>query len=40
MVAAGFFDADLDYVDQDRSEMTARIDTAATAAARACATER
>ena len=40
MVAAGFFDADLDYVDQDRNEMTARIDTAATAAARACATER
>jgi len=40
MVAAGFFDADLDYVDQDPSAMTSRIESAATAAARACATER
>ena len=40
MVAAGFFDADLDYVDQDRSAMTSRIESAATAAARACATGR
>jgi serine/threonine protein kinase len=39
MVAAGFFDADLDYVDQDRSAMTARIESAANAAARACATD-
>jgi serine/threonine protein kinase len=38
MVAAGFFDADLDYVDQDRSAMTPRIESAATAAAHACAT--
>ena len=37
MVAAGFFDADLDYVDQNRSAMTSRIDSAAAAAARACA---
>ncbi len=37
MVAAGFFDADLDYVDRDRSLMTPRIESAATAAARACA---
>ena len=38
MVAAGFFDADLDYVDQDRGAMTARIESAANAAVRACAT--
>lgn len=38
MVVAGFFDADLDYVDQDRRSMTPRIESAATAAARACAT--
>ncbi len=38
MVAAGYFDADLDYVDQDRSAMTSRIESAATAAAQACAT--
>ena len=38
MVAAGYFDADLDYVDQDRSAMTSRIESAANAAARACAT--
>ena len=37
MFAAGFFDADLDYVDQDRSAMTSRIESAASAAARACA---
>ncbi|MGH3335548.1 MAG: serine/threonine-protein kinase [Nocardioides sp.] len=37
MVAAGYFDADLEYVDQDRSAMTSRIEAAATAAARACA---
>ncbi|HEU5455433.1 MAG TPA: hypothetical protein VFU85_07090, partial [Nocardioides sp.] len=37
MVAAGFFDADLDYVDQHRSAMTSRIDAAAATAARACA---
>ena len=40
MVAAGFFDADLDYVDRDPSAMTSRIESAATAAARACATDR
>jgi serine/threonine protein kinase len=38
MVAAGYFDADLDYVDQDRTAMTSRIESAANAAARACAT--
>lgn len=38
LVAAGFFDADLDFVDRDRSSMTSRIESAATAAARACAT--
>ena len=38
MVAAGFFDADLDYVDQHPSSMTPRIESAAMAAARACAT--
>jgi len=38
MVAAGFFDADLDYVDQDPNSMTPRIESAAVAAARACAT--
>ena len=38
LVAAGFFDADLDFVDRDRSSMTPRIESAATAAARACAT--
>ena len=37
MVAAGFFDADLEYVDQSRNAMTPRIEAAATAAARACA---
>ena len=37
MVAAGYFDADLDYVDQSRSAMTPRIEAAATAAAQACA---
>ncbi len=37
MVAAGFFDADLDYVDQDPSAMTSRIESAAIAAARVCA---
>lgn len=37
MVRAGFFDADLAYVDRDRSAMTPRIEAAATAAARACA---
>ncbi len=38
MVAAGFFDADLDYVDQRPSSMTPRIESAAMAAARVCAT--
>lgn len=38
MAAAGFFDADLDYVDRDPSSMTPRIESAAMAAARACAT--
>jgi serine/threonine-protein kinase len=38
MVAGGFFDSDLDYVDQHHSSMTPRIESAATAAARACAT--
>jgi serine/threonine-protein kinase len=36
MVEAGFFDEDLDYVDQDRSEMTPAIERAATSAAFAC----
>jgi hypothetical protein len=40
MVKAGFFDTDLTYVDRDRSAMTARIESAATSAARACATDR
>jgi serine/threonine-protein kinase len=40
MVEAGFFDADLTYVDQDRSAMTARIESAATSAARECAADR
>jgi hypothetical protein len=40
MVEAGFFDADLTYVDQDRSAMTARIESAASTAARACAANR
>ena len=40
MVEAGFFDADLDYIDQDRRAMSSRIESAATAAARACATNR
>ena len=40
MVEAGFFDADLTYVDRDRSAMTARIESAATSAARACAADR
>jgi serine/threonine protein kinase len=40
MVEAGFFDADLTYVDQDRSAMTARIESAATSAARGCAADR
>jgi len=40
MVEAGFFDADLTYVDQDRRAMTARIESAATSAARACAADR
>jgi serine/threonine protein kinase len=40
MVEAGFFDADLTYVDQGRSAMTARIESAATSAARECAAER
>ncbi|MFL6001585.1 MAG: serine/threonine-protein kinase [Nocardioides sp.] len=39
MVEAGFFDADLTYVDQDRSAMTARIESAATSAARGCAVD-
>ena len=38
MVDAGFFDADLTYVDQDRSAMTPEIEAAATSAALACAT--
>jgi serine/threonine-protein kinase len=38
MIGAGFFDADLDFVDRDRSAMTSRIESAATAAARGCAT--
>jgi serine/threonine protein kinase len=38
MVAAGYFDADLDYVDRDRGAMTPRIEEAATEAARTCAT--
>jgi serine/threonine-protein kinase len=38
MVRAGFFDADLAYVDRDRRAMTPRIEAAASAAARACAT--
>lgn len=38
MVEAGFFDADLTYVDQDRSAMTPEIEAAATSAAMACAT--
>jgi serine/threonine protein kinase len=40
MVEAGFFDADLTYVDQDRNAMTARIESAASTAARACAANR
>lgn len=40
MVAAGFFDADLEFVDRDRSALTPRIDRAATAAARGCALRR
>jgi serine/threonine-protein kinase len=40
MIEAGFFDADLTYVDQDRSAMTARIESAAASAARACAADR
>ncbi|HET8959325.1 serine/threonine-protein kinase, partial [Nocardioides sp.] len=40
MVSAGFFDADLDFVDRAGSAATPRIERAATAAARACATER
>jgi len=40
MVDAGFFDADLTYVDQDRSAMTPEIEAAATSAALACATTR
>jgi serine/threonine-protein kinase len=38
MIEAGFFDADLDFVDRHRSAMTSRIESAATAAARGCAT--
>jgi Protein kinase domain len=38
MVAAGYFDADLDYVDRNRGAMTPRIEAAATEAARTCAT--
>lgn len=38
MVAAGFFDEALQYVDQDRSAMTPEIEAAATSAALACAT--
>jgi hypothetical protein len=37
MAAAGFFDADFDYVDRDRTAMTPRIRAAATEAARTCA---
>jgi serine/threonine protein kinase len=40
MVEAGFFDADLTYVDRDRRAMTARIESAATSAARECAADR
>ena len=40
MVSAGFFDADLDFVDRTSSAATPRIERAATAAARACATGR
>jgi serine/threonine protein kinase len=40
MVEAGFLDADHTYVDRDRSAMTARIESAATSAARACAADR
>jgi hypothetical protein len=37
VVEAGFFDADLTYVDRNRSAMTQRIESAAASAARACA---
>jgi hypothetical protein len=37
MAAAGFFDADFDYVDRERTAMTPRIRAAASKAARACA---
>jgi serine/threonine protein kinase len=37
MVEAGFFGADLTYVDRNRSAMTQRIESAAASAARACA---
>jgi serine/threonine protein kinase len=40
MIEAGFFDADLTYVDQDPSAMTTRIESAATSAARECAADR
>lgn len=38
LVAGGYFDEDLDFVDQDRSAMTPAIEAAATAAALACGT--
>ena len=38
MADAGFFDADYNYVDQDRSLMTPEIEAAASSAALACAT--
>jgi serine/threonine protein kinase len=37
MVAAGYFDAELTYVDRDRNAMTPHIEEAARAAARSCA---
>jgi serine/threonine-protein kinase len=40
MLDAGFFDADLSYVDRDRAAMTPRIERAAINAARICAAHR